>query len=347
MSFTLQELENISNATIDFHMDKGKIFSQTIQNKPLLQAFEGMKKTFPGGKDYLTVRVKGEYDDQIEGFEADDEVDYSNPADIKMATYQYKRIHKGIKVTYDELQRNGISITDTVTGRSSSVHSDAEEIQLANLLDDKIESMMEGRSRGMNNMFWRDGSTDSSLCPGITSFILNDPTSATVVGGIDQSSNTWWRNYAQLGISTASPTSSTIAQAMQKAMRQMNKRGNPKFKLFAGSDFLDALETEMRVNGYYTQNGWANKGSIDVSVSDAAFKGVTVTYDPTLDDESKQKYLYALDINSIYPMYMDGEKNKSHSPARPANKYVLYRAVTDVLGVVCRQRNTSGVLTIA
>jgi len=40
MSFTVQELENIANATLDHHLDRGKIYSQTIQDKPLLSMFD-------------------------------------------------------------------------------------------------------------------------------------------------------------------------------------------------------------------------------------------------------------------------------------------------------------------
>lgn len=347
MPFTVQELENISNATLDHHLDRGKIYSQTIQDKPLLKSFDAKAKTFPAGKEFLTVRVKGEYTTTIQGFSADDSVTYRNPANIKTATFPYKRIHAGIEVTFDELQKNGISVTETSNGRSTSNHSDREITALANLLDDKIEDMMEGRARGMNNMFWRDGSTDSELVPGIKSFILADPTSATVVGGIDQSTNTWWRNRANLGLSTASPTASTIAKALQTEMRQLKRYGSPKHMMFAGADFLDALETELRVNGTYTQDGWAKSGSIDVSVADTQFKGVTINYDPTLDDEGESKYLYIIDCNAIYPMYMEAERNKRHSPARPHDKYVMYRAVTDVLGLICKQRNTSGILSIA
>lgn len=347
MAFSVQEIENIANATIDYHMDKGTIYSQTIQDKPLLQAFDKKAKTFPAGKEFLTVRVKGEYTTSIQGFSHDDSVGYSNPANIKTATYQYKRIHAGIEVTFDELQRNGISITDTTTGRGESRHSDREVAALADLLDDKIEDMMEGRARGMNAMFWRSGALDSELVPGLKSFILANPTSATIVGGIDQSTNTWWRNRALLGLSTASPTSSTIAQALQKEFRQLKRYGSPKHQLFAGSDFLDALEKELRVNGTYTQDGWVKNGAIDLSVADTMFKGNVISYDPTLDDEGEQKYMYALDMNAIYPMYMEGERNKRHSPARPHDKYVMYRAVTDVVGLVCKQRNTSGVFSIA
>lgn len=347
MTFTVQELENIANTTLNHHLERGKIFSQTIQDKPLLKALEEKAKTFPAGKELLTLNVKGEYTTSLEGFAGDDSVSYGNPSNVKQASYQYKRLHCGIEVTYDELQRNGISVTETVTGRNTSVHDNREITALANLLDDKIEDMMEGHARGMNNMFWRDGSSDSTLVAGIKSFILADPTSATVVGGIDQSSNTWWRNRVNLGLSTASPSASTIAQAVQQEMRQLRRYGTPKHVMFAGSDFLDALETELRVNGTYTQNGWASNGSLDVSVADTNFKGVTINYDPTLDDEGEAKRLYVLDMKAIYPMYMDNERKKAHNPARPHDKYVLYRAMTDVCGLVCKQRNTSGIISIA
>lgn len=347
MAFTVQELENIANATIDYHMDKGKIYSQTIQDKPLLQAFDKKAKTFPAGKELLTLRVKGEYSTSIQGYSHDDTVGYQNPANIKTATYPYKRIHAGIEVTFDELQRNGISITDTTTGRNETRHSDREAAALADLIDDKMEDMLEGRARGMNQMFWRNGAADSELVPGIKSFILANPTSATIVGGIDQSTNEWWQNRAVLGISTASPTSGTIAQVLQKEFRQLKRYGTPKHQLFAGSDFLDALEKELRAMGTYTQDGWANKGSIDISIADTSFKGLNINYDPTLDDEGDSKHLYALDLNAIYPMYMESERNKRHSPARPHDKYVMYRAITDVVGLVCKQRNTSGVYSIA
>ena len=347
MAFTVQEIENIASATLDHHLERGKIYSQTIQDKPLLKMFDSKAKTFPAGKEFLTVRVKGDYTTSIQGFSHDDTVNYSNPANIKTATYPYKRIHAGIEVTFDELQRNGISVTESTTGRNVSRHSEREVTALADLFDDKIEDMMEGRARGMNNMFWRDGTADSELVAGVKSFILTDPTSATIIGGIDQSTNTWWRNSVNLGLSTASPSSSTIAQALQRQFRELKKRGMPKHMMFAGSDFLDALEKELRANGTYTDSGWSSNGTIDMSVADTQFKGVTINYDPTLDDEGEGKYLYTLDMNAIHPMYMDGERNKRHSPARPHDKYVMYRAITDVCGLVCKQRNTSGIITIA
>jgi hypothetical protein len=105
MAFTTQELDNIANAAIDYHMQRGRIKSQTLQDKPLLAAMEGKFKNFPGGKDNITVRVKGVYTTTIQGFEHDDTVSYANPANIKTATFPWKLIHAGISFTCTNCSR--------------------------------------------------------------------------------------------------------------------------------------------------------------------------------------------------------------------------------------------------
>ncbi|WP_137389151.1 phage major capsid protein [Rhodoligotrophos defluvii] len=349
MPFTTAEFESMANATLDFHFKKGNILSQAIQEKPLLRAMMAKSKPFPGGKERITRRVKGEYTTTIQGFEYDDQVEYQNPANIRVASYPWKLIHAGISFTMHELLHNGISIVDTNTGRNATTHSDAEVIQLANILDDKLEDMAEGMARGMNDMFWRDGTQNAKLVPGIQSFVLENPASATVVGGIDQASNTWWRNRAQIGLNVGSdPSAQVLVKQLSKEWRQLRRYGGKPNLALAGSDFLDQLEAEMRAKGFYTQTGWAKEGgTIDVSAADPSFKGLRFEYDPTLDDMGKAKYAYLLDLRNIYPMHIDGENMKSHFPARPENKYVFYRAKTWVGGLVCDKRNSHLVISIA
>src|SRR4051812_11071300 len=116
MPFTVQELENITNAALDFHMDRGDVFSSTIQNKPLLREMISKKKNFPSGKENITVRVKGEYTTTIQGYSHDDTVTYKNPANIKQAQFPWKEIHWGISCTMTELKKDGITITDSTDG---------------------------------------------------------------------------------------------------------------------------------------------------------------------------------------------------------------------------------------
>jgi hypothetical protein len=345
MPFSAAQLENAANAAIDYHFRRGKITSSTLQDKPLLEAFMAKEKSFPGGLEFITVRVKGVYTTTIMGFVHDDTVTYSDPQNIKTAKFPYKLIHGGITFSMHELIKNGISVVDTDDGSTTATHS--EEVRLANLLEDKLEDMQEGIDRSMNTMFWDDGLPDTKLVPGVQSFVVDNPAAAATVGGIDQVANAWWRNRASLAIPSADATLQGVVTVLQKEFRQLRRYGGNPNLLLAGSDFMEFFEKELRAKGNYTLEGWANKGMIDASVADIGFKGKPIKYDPSLDDQGKSKYLYVLDTKHIFPMAVEGESMRNHSPARPYDKYVFYRAKTWVGGLVTDQRNCHGVYSIA
>ncbi len=278
------------------------------------------------------------------GYTHDDQVTYKNPANIKTASFPWKEIHWGISCTLTELKKDGITISDTMDGTGEERHSGREVTALANLLDDKTEDMKEGSDRGLQTMYWLDGTQDAKVIPGIRSMIVDAPTTSSPVGGLDPSVNTWWQNRANLTISVgADPTAQVLVNFIQTELRQLRRFGNPKHIALCGSDFLTELEKELRSKGNYTLDGWDKKGAIDISMADLAMKGVMFEYDPTLDDLGFNKRLYMLDMKAIKPKNMEGEFMKKHSPARPEDRYVMYRAVTLTGGLVINQRNTSGV----
>ncbi len=347
MALTLQQLDNVANAALDYHLSRGEVFSQSIQDKPLLREMTNRKKTFPGGKGNITIRVKGDYTTTVQGYSGDDTVSYKNPANIKTATFPWKELHWGIQVTLTELKNDGITVSDSATGQGESEHSDRDATVLANLFEDKIEDMAEGSARDLNRMYWLDGTQDSKKIPGIKSFIVDAPTSSAIIGGLDPVVNTWWQNRANLAIAVGvDPAAQVLVNFLQTELRQLRRYGSPDHIALCGSDFLTQLEKELRAKGNYTLEGWAKSGKIDVGMADVSLKGINFEYDPTLDDMGETKRCYILDTKSIMPMVMDGEYMKKHNPARPAEKYVLYRAVTLTAGLVVKQRNTSGVYAI-
>lgn len=345
MPFTAQEVENIANSVLEFH-ERGQPESQIIQDRPLYNDLVKGAKEFPGGNEYITVPVKGQYTTSVQGYSHDDDVSFSNPANIKRAKWKWYELHAGIKVTLTELKTAGISVVDTTTGEKTTGHSEKELIELTNILDDKIEDMNEGSLRSFAEMLWRDGTQDAKAVPGIPSFIRTAPTTGTIAG-LDAAGNTWWRNRTNLAINAATATNQNLVNALQKDMRQLRRYGNPKHKMYAGSDLMDAFEKELRALGNYTLDGWAKSKMIDASIADIAFKGIEVQYEPLLDDLGLSKYLYVLDLNSIKLRPMQGEAWKMHHPARPTTQYVLYRSKTWT-GALCSNRlNTSEVLSIA
>lgn len=344
MSFTAQELNNISNAILDFHI-RGKVESQVIQGRPLYDDLMANKKTFGGGKEHITGSVKGQYTTKFQGYSHDDEQQYQNPANIKQWKAKWYELGAGITVTLTELKKAGISVVDSDKGTNTSNHSDQELYALTNILDDKFEDLDEGSKRSMAEIMWLDGTQDSKVYPGVTSFILTTPNVGSSFG-IDRVANPWWRNRAVMNINSSIPANQNIIQTLQREVRQLRRYATPKHKIYAGSDFMDAFERELREKGTYTMDGWAKSGRIDASMADLAFKGIDVVYEPLLDDIGLSKYAYVLDLNAITLRPMEGEEYKMHTPSRPAEKYAIYRAITWTGGLTANRLNTSGVYSI-
>lgn len=346
MPFTAQELTNIANAALDFYI-KGPAMAQSIQKRPTLDAFKAKQKTFPGGKADIRRNVKGSYTSSFVGYSHDDTVTYANPANIKQTAYPWREIHAGISVTHTELKNDGISVTENDDGTTE--HSQREMTAITNLLEDKLDDLSEGSARSHNEMLWRDGTQDAKAFPGILSVVTLTPT-VGVKGGIDSATNVWWRNRALVGGSkiTASASGQTLTKTLRSEVRQLTRYGGRPSLLPAGSAFLDALELEVAEKGIYTQEGFTNKGKTDIGMAEISMRGVgSFYYDPTLDDLGMSKFAFFLDPNHLYLDVMDGEDMKTHSPRRPADKYVMYRGLTWTGGMVADQLNCHGVYEVA
>jgi len=320
--------------------------SQVLQERPLFRDMMAGQKEFPGGNEYITWPLKGQYTTTIQGFTHDDTVGYQNPANIKRGRVKWFEVHGGIALTLTELKMAGITVTDSANGKGTSNHSDREEVVLTDLLQDKIDDMMEGWARSFAEMLWRDGTQDPKAVPGIQSFLLDSPTTG-ITFGLDRAVNTWHRNRASLAIDSGTASNQNLVSALQKEYRQLRRYGGRPTKFYAGSDFMDAFEKELRSKGNYTLEGWSKSKTIDASVADIAFKGTTIEYEPLLDDLSRAKYGYWIDPSKVFLHVMSGEDRKMHNPSRPPEKYVMYRAMTWTGAMCSSQLNANGVYSIA
>ena len=347
MPFTAQELDNIANAALDFYID-GQPLSQQIQDKPLLAAMKTAQKTFPGGKGNISGNVKADYTTTFMGYSHDDTVTYANPANIKQYTIPWYELHAGISLTLTELKKDGISVVDSTTGENTTEHSDREMTAISNLLEDKLEDMDEGMARSFQQMLWLDGTQSAKVFPGIQYFIADDPTTG-VVEGIDRSANTWWRNRSLVAANkiVSSPANQTATITLRQEVRQIRRYGGRPTLILCGSTALQKLEAEVAAKGNYTQTGFTN-GKTDLASPSLTMKDVgDFMYDPTLDDLGRPDYIYLIDPKHLFPYVMEDEDMKKHSPARPPEKYVLYRGVTWTGALTCRKMNAHGVYQLS
>ena len=359
MPFTAQELGNITNSVLDAYINKREVFKQNVQNKPMLRAFDASAGTFAGGKGNVSLAIKaGQGGGSFSGYTHDDQVSYYNPATIKRVNYAWKEHHIGIGVTHTELKIDGITVVESDAEQSTSEKDGREEQALANLLDEKMDELMEDYAVGLDTLIHGDGTSDAKALAGIRSLILDSPAVGTT-GGVSRVANAWWRNRAattafggaggQGPISSASTGGGVFLQFLPQQLRQLGRyaQGGTRWRFFAGSDLIDAMEKELRANGNYTLDGFTNEGRTDGSMADLKFKGKPIEYDPMLDTLSLSKRLYVIDMRRIRLMYMSGEKMKKTNPARPYDRYVLYRGLTTTGVLTAQQLNTSAVYDIS
>ena len=348
MALSADEVANIANAALEFYV-KGKPLASDIQEKPLYETMISKQKTFSGGKDNISVPVKLAHSITIQGYTHDDETGYQNPTNIRRAAYPWKEIHAGITISFTELKKDGIEVVDTLDGSETSENPGREMHVLSGILEDKLEEMGEGWARSFNEMLWLDGSQDSLVVPGIQALITDDPTTG-VVGGIDRAANSLWQNRSLVGSNkiTHSTSSQTLTKTLRAEARQLRRYGGRPSLILCGSGFIEKLENEVHEKGTYTQQGFVNKGKTDIGMAVISMMGVgDFMYDPTLDDLDRENFAYFIDPKHLKLWVMKGEDRKVHNPARPYNRYVLYRGMTWSGGFVMDQGNCHGVYEAA
>jgi hypothetical protein len=360
MAFTADELANITNSALEHYIDKGKVWKQNIANKPMLKAFNDKAGSFPGGKDYVSFSVKaGQGGGTLTGYTGDDQVAYYNPTGVKRARASWKEHHIGTVITHTELKVDGIDVIESGADQRTSEMSGREEHVLANLLDEKMDTMGEDYAASMDSLLHGDGTTDAKAFAGIKSIILANPFAGTTMN-LSRVANSWWRNDAMTAaaagagglnqITSSAANGGALIAAMDTAARRRRKyaSGGVNTRYFAGSAFIDAYKLEMRANGYYTQTGWGGK-TPDGSMDDPSHAGIKLEWDPTMDDIGETKRCYAIDMGrtGLRLLYMDGQRMKKHHPARPYDRYVMYNGITTTCVLVAKQLNTSGVYDIS
>jgi hypothetical protein len=369
MAFTAGELTNIANAALDYFLNRGKTFDQAIQKKPLIRILEGNAKTFPGGKGDISLGVVGKYgaagvNDGLKGYTHNDTVNFYTPANIVRAKYTWREHHIGLTLTMTELKIDGLSVVDSNSGMETRTHSKRDETVLVGLLDNKLADFAERYAVTLNDLLWGDGVADAKALAGIRALITPNPATG-IVGGIDRSqvANRYWMNRARTaafqtaitGDATLAPfggnaVTSNVAdggallQVLQQEKRQLMRYGGEPNTMLCGSDFLAAMEKEIRANGQYSMTGF--KGTQDGAMGKMSFDGTEIQYDPTLDNLALSKRCYWFSNKDIFLEKMDGEWKRQHDPARPFNQFVVYRSVTSTGQLVATRLNSALVIDI-
>lgn len=352
MPFTVEQLAYAGKASIDYFLKNDPIDQINVE-RPLIKKLMAGKSDYAGGLQYVVEQLRFSNDSNFQSYFGDSQVTYNRKRTLQQAKFAWGSFHDGFGLNEDELAQNGITMTD----EKNSVPTDAEKVQLTNLLKENNETLKLGFQENFDIMLHRDGSQNALDIAGLDSLISLTPSASATIGTLNQSTYSWWRNYASTGIT--STTVDLLVNNMEVAWRECMRYGGsqPDF-ILVGAAFLDAYRRYSSVSvNRQSFNGGNLKGgvSIDAGTTGIYFKGVELVWDPvfdildTLDAPATAwaKRCYFINTKFMKLRPIKGHWMVSRKPPRVYDRYIQYFALTSKAALTTNKRNAHAVLAIS
>jgi len=347
MPFTTEQLAYAGKHAIDYFLRNDPVDNINTA-RPLLQFLMKNKQEYAGALQYVVEQLRYQNDSNFQSYFGDSQVSFNRKRTLTQAKYAYGAFHDGFGLNEDELVQNGITMTDD----RNAVPTDAERIQLTNLLKENTETLKLGMQEGLDLMLHRDGTQDTLAIPGLDSLVTTTPSANVDVGTINQSTNTFWRNNASLLTAQAN-----LINVMEIQWRECTRFGGsaPDF-ILVGDDFLDdyRIAAGLTINREITNNKGVEKGGVtlDASTTGVYFKGVELVWDPVFDvlDAADNpttpwsKRCYFLNSKHIKMRPIKGHWMVSRTPPRVYDRYTHYWGLTAKLALTTNKRNAMAVI---
>ena len=204
-------------------------------------------------------------------------------------------------MTYAEFAWKQSATTVSFSGLESRINS-GTKTQKHKLIKSRFEVAEKTMRNSVNTSLFSDGTgSNGKELGGLQLLVADDPTTGTV-GGIDASTNTWWRNqlydFSVAGIGST-PTGAQMKTAMNTMLLRTTRNADSPNLILAGEEYFtiykDYVENTMkRIVG--NEKGDGGFRSVD-------FCGIPVVYDP------------ACDTNRMYFLNLDYLKFRVHRDA--------------------------------
>lgn len=357
--FNAEQLAYAGKAAINFFLKNDPVDQINVE-RPLIKTLMAGKQEYAGGLQYVVEQLRYQNDSNFQSYFGAQQVTYNRKRTLEQAQFTWGSFHDGFGLDEDELAQNGISMTD----ERQAVPTDAERVQLTNLLKENQETLKEGFQENFDVMLHRDGTQSATDIAGIDLLVALDPTAGTI-GGL-AGSNAWWQNHADLSINTPSVS---LSARMEIAWRRcIRVGGQAPNVILAGSDFVDAYRDDAKdvssgISRQVTLGGATGNmtgANLDAGIGTGVktglyFKGVEIQWDPVmenLDDldaptTAWEKRCYFLNTRRIKLRPIKGHWMVSRRPPRVYDRYVHYFALTSKAALTTGKRSSHAVLSIA
>lgn len=161
--------------------------------------------------------------------------------------------------------------------------------QIISLMNSKLENAQNTLINELEDKLFQGSGSATNSIDGLQLLVANDPTASASVGGINQSTDTWWRN------KTKNMTSSSFAANGVAEMRTMLNNCSNNLKM----DTPDILVSDQTTYEYYEDEVLSyyqvtNNKLADAGFANQSFKGIPMVWSPSCSQK-----IYFLNTNYI------------------------------------------------
>jgi hypothetical protein len=352
MPFNSAQIDMIGHYSIA-NFAKNDPIDQVNWERPLWSMLVKNKVNEVGGNQFYSENIYISNDSNGQNYFGADQVSYNSRDPGRLTQFAWYNYHNGFGFDEDTLKSNGIIKTDD----REAVASDAEKVQLSNLLKQSFYSMRMGTQEDLDIEYHLDGTQSAKAVPGLSNIVSLTPGTG-IVGGIDGGTALYWRNNTDLAIVTTTPSDGNINAAMKRMQRANMLYGGRRTNfIIAGKAYLEALEKENRaINHVHVVSNGRSGTDLDGAAGKTFFDGVEVIWDPTFEMIDQRygpfatpwtKRCYMLNTDTIKLRPVTGFWMLDRKPPRVYDRYVHYWARTCSYRLTCNQRNANAVLSIA
>ncbi|WP_239503695.1 phage major capsid protein [Stenotrophomonas maltophilia] len=348
MPFTTAQIAQGANYSLESYATNDPIDQINIAHSTL-DLFVSNKEVSYFGNGIYNEKLFISNDSNYQNYSGADQVTYNERDPNRFAKFQYYSNHEGFWFDEDRLIAAGITIDDSGVG----VPSSSEKEQLVNLLQSSWTAMKNGLQEGLALETLQNGSQSAKAVPGLDHIVSTTPGTGDIVGGINASTSTYWRNNASMAIASGGIVAAL--DAMWDACIRYG--GAMPTDIRCGQAFLNAYkaETTTKVDRQIIVNQQGGTG-MDPSITRVFYKGIELIWDPTFELLDSRlgaitypwtKRCYLLNRNFIKFRPLKGHWMKKRKPEKLPDRYVTYYAQTNKYGMTAKKRNVHAVLSIA
>ena len=210
------------------------------------------------------------------------------------------------------------------------------EPAIFNLVEKNVKNCQKTIKKNLNSAIMDDGSTDDNMMTGFKKYVESTPATGTV-GGIDASTNTWWRNHA----TTQSGLDHTVY--LIDAMRTMyddcsddgGEEDTPQI-IVTTKGIKNWYEDEALDTHYYT----VSNDMADLGIKGCAFKGAPILWTGSCDTG----LMYFLNLDYFEIAYDPSTYFEMTEWKTAQDNLERAAQVVAQLNLVCSNRDKQGLL---